>query len=166
MAWEWGTNEYFCLPYVTILWCPSWELPNDRGKKWNSYPWPQTSYLDFEILVFIFPKLDYHQWLKVHTFAIWEIQTSRRMQHVGIIKTVCCSKKKLSRDLCSPGSRQLLQLQHFPNFLKILGTSFYFYLAWDCLVSWNLSFLCYKFWSFEVRSRLKCFFLHFEIWMI
>ena len=23
MAWEWGTNEYFCLPYVTILWCPS-----------------------------------------------------------------------------------------------------------------------------------------------
>ena len=33
MAWEWGTNEYFCLPYVTILWCPSWELPKDKGKK-------------------------------------------------------------------------------------------------------------------------------------
>ena len=33
MAWEWGTNEYFCLPYVTILWCPSWKLPKDRGKK-------------------------------------------------------------------------------------------------------------------------------------
>ena len=24
MAWEWGTNEYFCLPYVTILWCLNW----------------------------------------------------------------------------------------------------------------------------------------------
>ena len=32
MAWEWGTNEYFCLPYVTILWSPSWKLPKDRGK--------------------------------------------------------------------------------------------------------------------------------------
>ena len=33
MVWEWETNEYFCLLYVTILWCPSWELPEDRGKK-------------------------------------------------------------------------------------------------------------------------------------
>ena len=32
MASEWGTNEYFCLPYVTILWCPSWKLPEDRDK--------------------------------------------------------------------------------------------------------------------------------------
>ena len=54
MAWEWGTNEYFCLPYVTILWCPSWELPEDRGKKWNPSSWPHKSYLDFEILVSIF----------------------------------------------------------------------------------------------------------------
>ena len=73
MAWEWGTNKYLCLPYVTILWCPSWELPKDRGKKWNSYSWTQKSYLDFEILIPITPKLDYHQWLKVHTFSIWEI---------------------------------------------------------------------------------------------
>ena len=36
-------------------------------------------------LGFHFPKLDYHQWLKVHTFAIWEIQTYRRIQHVGFI---------------------------------------------------------------------------------
>ena len=24
MAWECETNEYFCLPYVRILWCPNW----------------------------------------------------------------------------------------------------------------------------------------------
>ena len=55
MAWVWGTNEYFCLPYVTILWCPSWKLPEDRGKKkWNPSSWPHKSYLDFEILVSIF----------------------------------------------------------------------------------------------------------------
>ena len=57
MAWEWGTNEYFYLPYVTILWCPSWELPKDRGKKWNSYSWPQKIYLDFELLVPYSPNL-------------------------------------------------------------------------------------------------------------
>ena len=54
MAWEWGTNEYFCLPYVTIMWCPSWKLPEDKGNKWNSYYWPQKIYIDFEILVSIF----------------------------------------------------------------------------------------------------------------
>ena len=53
-AWEWGTNEYFCLPYATILWYPSWQLPEDRGNKWNSSSWPQKSYLDLEILVSIF----------------------------------------------------------------------------------------------------------------
>ena len=69
-------------------------------------------------LGFHLPKLDYHQWLKLHTFNIWEIHTSRRIQHVGIIKTVCCLKKKLPRDLCSLGSHQLLQLQLFPKFYK------------------------------------------------
>ena len=38
MAWEWGTNEYFSLPYVTILWCPSWKLPEDRGNNETHIP--------------------------------------------------------------------------------------------------------------------------------
>ena len=70
-------------------------------------------------LGFHFPKLDYHQWLKVRTFSIWEIRTSRRIQHVGFIaKIVCYLRKSWFRDLGSPGSRQLLQLQLFPKFLK------------------------------------------------
>ena len=74
--------------------------------------------------------------IKVHTSIIWEIQTSRRIQHVGTYcQIVCYLKNKLSRDLCSPGSRQLLQLQIFPKFLKILDPPFDFYLAWDCLDS-------------------------------
>ena len=32
MAWEWGTNEYICLPYVTILWCLSGKLPKGIRK--------------------------------------------------------------------------------------------------------------------------------------
>ena len=40
-------------------------------------------------LVFLLPKLDYHQCLKVHIFSFWEIQIYRRIQNVGsIVKTV------------------------------------------------------------------------------
>ena len=38
MAWEWGTNEYFYLPYVTILWCSSWKLLEDKGKNETHIP--------------------------------------------------------------------------------------------------------------------------------
>ena len=93
MAWEWGTKEYFCLPYVTILWRPSWKLPKDRGNKWNSSSRPQKSYLDLEICLSLSPKLDYHQWLKVHIFAIWEIQTFGRIQHVCLLLNILLLKK-------------------------------------------------------------------------
>ena len=85
MAWEWGTNEYLCLPYVTILWCPSWKLPEDRGKKMKLIFLASRELYWLGNIGFHSPKLDYHQWLKVHIFSIWEIQTSRRIQHVGFI---------------------------------------------------------------------------------
>ena len=31
VAWECGTNEYFYLLYATILWCPSWQLSEDKS---------------------------------------------------------------------------------------------------------------------------------------
>ena len=83
-------------------------------------------------LGFHFPKLDCHQWLRVHIFAIWEIHTSRRIQHVFIVKTVCYLRKKLSRDLGSPGSRQLLQLQLFSQFFWNYGPSFFIFIL-SCL---------------------------------
>ena len=39
-------------------------------------------------LGFHFPELDYPQWLKVHISAIWEIHTSRRIQHVGFLNSL------------------------------------------------------------------------------
>ena len=88
--------------------------PKTEVKKWNSYPWPQKSYLDFEIMVPIIPKLDYHQLLKCIHLPFGK---SRHLEEfnmlVFIVKTICCSKKKFSRDLSSPDSRQLLQLQLF-----------------------------------------------------
>ena len=88
------------------------------------------------------PKLDYRQWLKAHIFAIWEIETSRRIQHVGfIVKTVCCSKK-LSKDLCSPGSCQLLQLQLFSRIFEKFWTLL---LILSCLDFFWIAELCYSF---------------------
>ena len=84
MAWEWGTNEYFCLPYVTILWCPSWKLPEDRGNKWNLSSWPQNGYLDLEILVSILLNwTTLNVWKYI--YCLWEIHISRRIQHGGFI---------------------------------------------------------------------------------
>ena len=137
MAWEWGTNEYFYLPYVTIMWCPRWKLPKDRGKKIKLIFLASKELSWISNLGSTFLKLDYHQWLKVHTFVIWEIQTSRRIQHVGIYcQIVCYLKKKLSRDLCSPSRHQLLWLQLFTKFLKIFGPSF-----WFCLAGLLISFV-------------------------
>ena len=93
MAWEWGTKEYFCLPYVTIVWRPSWKLPEERGNKWNSSSRPQKTYLDLEICLSLSPKLDYHQWLKVNIFSIWEIQTFGRIQHVHLLLNSLLLKK-------------------------------------------------------------------------
>ena len=127
-----------------------------QRKKWNSYSWPQKSYLDFEVLVPIFPKLDYHQCLKYIHLSFGKYRHLEEFNMlVFIVKTLCCSKKKLSRDLCSPGSCQLLQLQPlFPNFFyKNFGPSFQFYLIWDWLVSWTLSFPYYNVGFFEVEVR-------------
>ena len=57
----------------------------------------------------------------------------------------------------SPVSHQLLQLQCFPKFLKILDPPFNFILprfVWDC---WTLLFLCYNFGSFEDGLRLSVY---------
>ena len=67
-------------------------------------------------------------------------QTSRRIQHVGfIVKTVCCSKNKFSRDLGSPGSRQLLQLQWFSKIFKILDPPCWFFPSFI----WFLELCCF-----------------------
>ena len=79
MAWERGTNEYFCLPYATILWCPSFQLPKDKGNN-ETYLLASVELSGLENLGFYSPKLDYDQWLKVHTSGIQEIQVAGRIQ--------------------------------------------------------------------------------------
>ena len=53
-------------------------------------------------------------------------------------------------------SSDLLQLQLFPKFFKILDPPFKFYLSWEFLVSWTLSFLCYKFGFSWVWIEFNC----------
>ena len=68
---------------------------------------------------------------------------------------VCYFRKKLSIDLGSLGSHQLLQLQLFPKVFKILDPPFNFILPGFVQECWNLVFLCYKFGSFEDGLRLS-----------
>ena len=75
-------------------------------------------------------------------------------------QTVCYSRKKFSRDLGSPGSLQLLQLQLFPKIFKILDPPFKFYPACICFGLLNIVVLCYKFGSFEVELRYIVY--HFQ----
>ena len=144
-AWEWGTNEYFCLPYVTILWCPSWKLPEDRGKKMKLIFLASKELCWIWNLGFHFPKLDYHQWLKVHTFAIWKIQTSRRIQHVGFIVKWSVT---LGRNCPEIWVHQVVanccSCNCFPKFFKILDPP----LILSCQGSLrllNFVVFCYKF---------------------
>ena len=150
MAWEWGANEYFYLSDVTILWCPSWKLPKDRVKKWNSYFWPRKSYLDFKILVSIFPNWTTLNDSKFIYLPFGKSIFLKEFNMIVYCLTVCYLRRKLSRDLGPPGSRQLLQLQLFsPNFLKFwspphdLGWILEpFGHAWVLMVSfWRLSFV-------------------------
>ena len=60
MAWERGTNEYFCLPCATILWCPSYQLPEDKSNN-EIHPLASTELYGLENLGFHSPKLDYYQ---------------------------------------------------------------------------------------------------------
>ena len=57
----------------------------------------------------------------MHDLASLGIQTSRRFQH--FIQTVLHWEEVKSEISGSPGSRQLLQLQHFPKIQKISGPS-------------------------------------------
>ena len=60
MALEWGTNEYFCLPCVPILWCLSWKVLKDRGKMKLIYLALKESSLLWDFGFPFFLKLDCH----------------------------------------------------------------------------------------------------------
>ena len=82
VAWECGTNDYFCLPCVTILWCSSWKLPNDKVKMKSSHLSLKRVILTLRFW-FTFPKyLEYHQWLQVH---IYDIMESRHLEEFNMV---------------------------------------------------------------------------------
>ena len=60
VAWERRTNEYLCLPCAAILWCPSYQLPKDKGNN-ETHLLASTELSGLENLGFHFPKLDYYQ---------------------------------------------------------------------------------------------------------
>ena len=118
MAWERGTNEYFCLPCVTIFWRLNWKLPKDKVKM-------KSTYLSLKRVILIlrfwfpFPK----KWTIINDYkyiylTLWESRHLEEFSMSVLLLKSLLPRRSLFRDLGSPVSRQLLQLQLFPNFLK------------------------------------------------
>ena len=84
---------------------------------------------------------------------------------VFIVKIVCCSKKRFFRDLDSPDSRQLLQLQLSSQIFKILGLSLLILSCLVLLVSWTRLFLCYNFGFSWVWIEFNCLPLSEDEWL-
>ena len=68
MAWERGTSEYFSLPCATILWCPNYQLPEDKGNN-ETHPLASIELSGLENIGFHSPKLDYYQSFKGTDFC-------------------------------------------------------------------------------------------------
>ena len=67
--------------------------------------------------------------IEVHMFAIVGIQASRRIQPISLMAKQSTPKGRVDSEIwVSPGSRQFLQLQQFPKFLKIWDPPFKFVL--------------------------------------
>ena len=63
--------------------------------------------------------------IEVHMFAIVGIQACRRIQPISFMAKRSITKGRVDSEIWgSPGSRQLLQLQHFPKIQKISRPSF------------------------------------------
>ena len=60
MAWERGTNEYVCFPCAAILWCPSYQLLEDKINNETHFS-ASIELSGLENLGFHSPKLDCHQ---------------------------------------------------------------------------------------------------------
>ena len=69
MAWERGTNEYFYLPCATILWCPSCQLPEDKGNN-ETHFLASTELSRLEGLGFHFSQIGLASMIKLHTSVI------------------------------------------------------------------------------------------------
>ena len=95
---------------------------------------------------FHFQKIGLSSMIKVHMFSIEGIWTSRKIQHISLIAEQSVTSRRVDSEIwCSPGSCQLLQLQHFPKIQNISGPSFYFVFCsapWFCLMFAQEILLC------------------------
>ena len=107
------------------------------------------------ILGFHFPKLDYHQWLKVHTFSIWEIRHLEEFNMLVLLSKQSVAQRRSCLEICvHQVVANCCSCNFFPKFLKILDSPFNFMLpriVWIAELylssATNLDFL-----EFELRS--------------
>ena len=106
--------------------------------------WPQQSYPDSRIWTFI-AQIGLMSMIKVHTSVFEKSIQLEEFKGYICCRTVCFSRKKLPRDLGSPGNRQLLLPQPVSPILVFYlnsGTPPYHNLlesTVESLASWSLS---------------------------
>ena len=70
-------------------------------------------------LGFHFPKLDYHQWLKVHTFAIWEIRHLEEFNMLVLLSKQFVAQWRSCPEICvHQVVTNCCSCNFFPKFLK------------------------------------------------
>ena len=73
---------------------------------------------------FPFPKLDYHQWFKVHTFAIWEIRHLEEFNMLVLLSKQLVAQRRSCLEICV---HQVVTncciCNFFPKFIKKIGPS-------------------------------------------
>ena len=141
MAWEWGTNEYFCLPCVTILWCLSWKLPKDKVKMKSAYLSLKRVILTLRFW-FPFPK----NWTIINDYrfiyvTLWE---SRHLEEfnmsVSLLNSLLLKEEFIQRSSFT-NEPPIVAAASFPKFLKILDPSLIFVLLRFIEIVW----LCCEF---------------------
>ena len=70
-------------------------------------------------LGFHFPKLDYHQWLKVHTFSIWEIKHLKEFNMLVLLSKQSVAQRRSCREIyVHQVVANCCSCNFFPKFLK------------------------------------------------
>ena len=120
VAWEWGTNEYFCLPCVTILWRLSWKLPKDKVKMKSAYLSLKRVILTLRFW-FPFPK----NWTIINNYkyiyvTLWE---SRHLEEfsmsVSLLNSLLLKEEFIRRSVFT-SEPPIVAAATFPKLLKIL----------------------------------------------
>ena len=116
-------------------------------------------------LGFHFPKLDHHQWLKVHTFAIWEIGHLKEFNMLVLLSKHSVAQRRSFLEICVHHIvANCCSCNFFPKFFKF-WTLLLILSYLELFGFLNSIFPLLQIWIFEVELKSTVF-IHFGSRMI